>query len=118
MPHPIDSTSSLFSGNSTFIEELYERYLQNPASVDASWRDFFRDSTNGAASAQRSASWARVKSQVIGVKEEDPVAAKGDKKNQTPQQVRGDRDENYKDGNLYYFVRSFPCHPAFIAGSS
>ncbi len=70
MPHPIDSTSSLFSGNSVYIEELFERFLQNPGSVDESWRAFFKDSMNGAASSQRAASWARVKSQVIGAAEE------------------------------------------------
>ncbi len=76
-----ESTSSLFAGNSVFIEELYERYLQDANSVDASWRDFFRDTTNGmAGEAQRNASWAKVKSQVIGAIEEVPVAAKSDKK--------------------------------------
>jgi 2-oxoglutarate dehydrogenase E1 component len=75
------ASTPLFAGNSTFVEELYERYLENPANVDASWREFFRDTTNGmASSAQRSASWARVKSQVIGAVEEEPVAKAGDKK--------------------------------------
>jgi 2-oxoglutarate dehydrogenase E1 component len=72
MPHPIDTSSSLFSGNSVYIEELYERYLQNPGSVDESWRQFFKDSTNGAAAAQRNASWAKVKTQVIGAVDELP----------------------------------------------
>src|SRR5580698_1691234 len=68
---PLEPTTPFFSVNSTFIEELYERYLQNPQTVDASWRDYFRSVTNGAASPQqRAASWASVKSQVIGVKEE------------------------------------------------
>src|ERR1700722_13549529 len=63
-------TTPFFSGNSTFVEELYERYLQNPGSVDESWRGFFKDVTNGAAKpAERAASWAAVKSQVIGVQE-------------------------------------------------
>ena len=74
-------TSALFAGNSTFVEELYERFLQNPQSVDASWRAFFAANSTGASSPEaRNASWAQVKSQVIGVKEEAPVAAKGDKK--------------------------------------
>ena len=78
-----DPTTPFFAGNSTFIEELYERYLQSPQSVDASWRDFFRDVTNGAASVQqRAASWTQIKSQVIGAVEQadaKPVAGK-DKK--------------------------------------
>src|SRR5580698_938053 len=68
---PLEPTTPFFSVNSTFIEELYDRYLQNPQSVDASWRDYFRSVTNGAASpSQRAASWAAVKSQVIGAQEE------------------------------------------------
>ena len=67
----MDTTTPFFSGNSTFIEELYERYLQDPQSVDASWREVFRGITNGAASpAQRAASWTVVKSKVIGAVEE------------------------------------------------
>jgi len=71
-----EPTTPFFATNATFIEELYERYLQNPQSVDASWREFFRDVTNGAASPEkRNASWAMVKSQVIGVVEERPAAS-------------------------------------------
>ncbi|MEQ1706158.1 MAG: 2-oxoglutarate dehydrogenase E1 component [Rickettsiales bacterium] len=79
----LNSTTSLFAGNSVFIEELYERYLQDAGSVDASWRDFFRDTTNGMASVtQRSASWAKIKSKVIGAVEELPATSdqKQDKK--------------------------------------
>jgi 2-oxoglutarate dehydrogenase E1 component len=31
----------LFGSNSVFIEELYQKYLQDPDSVDASWVEFF-----------------------------------------------------------------------------
>ena len=34
-------TSFLYGGNATYIEDLYARYRQNPASVDAEWRAFF-----------------------------------------------------------------------------
>jgi len=70
----------LFSGNATFVEELFERYLQDPQSVDASWREFFRDSTSGAGASQRNASWARVKSQVIGAQDSE-VRVQGSDKN-------------------------------------
>ena len=33
--------SYLFGGNAPFVEELYESYLQNPASVDEAWRTYF-----------------------------------------------------------------------------
>jgi 2-oxoglutarate dehydrogenase E1 component len=83
MAQDFEPTTPFFAGNSTFIEELYERYLTNPASVDESWREFFRQATNGAASvAQRKASWAQVTSKVIGAvdtQEEKPASGK-DKK--------------------------------------
>jgi 2-oxoglutarate dehydrogenase E1 component len=33
--------SYLFGGNAPFIEDLYEKYLVNPASVPEEWRDYF-----------------------------------------------------------------------------
>ncbi len=35
------STSAYSGGNAAFIEALYERYLQDPASVDPAWRSHF-----------------------------------------------------------------------------
>jgi 2-oxoglutarate dehydrogenase E1 component len=35
------SSSYLFGGNAPFIEDLYEKYLVNPASVPEEWRDYF-----------------------------------------------------------------------------
>jgi len=35
------SNSYLFGSNTPYIEELYDNYLSNPASVDATWRDYF-----------------------------------------------------------------------------
>jgi 2-oxoglutarate dehydrogenase, E1 component len=34
-------TSHLSGANAAFIEELYERYLENPDSVENAWRDYF-----------------------------------------------------------------------------
>ena len=31
----------LFGGNAPYVEEMYENYLANPASVTDSWRDYF-----------------------------------------------------------------------------
>ena len=33
--------SYLFGGNTPYVEELYERYLDNPGSVPDKWRDYF-----------------------------------------------------------------------------
>ncbi|MFZ3036966.1 MAG: 2-oxoglutarate dehydrogenase E1 component [Rugosibacter sp.] len=35
------SNSYLFGSNTPYIEELYDAYLANPASVDPAWRDYF-----------------------------------------------------------------------------
>jgi 2-oxoglutarate dehydrogenase E1 component len=71
MSSSFEPTTPFFAANATFVEELYERYLTNPNSVDASWRDVFQQAMNGAAKpAQREASWTQITSKVIGVKAE------------------------------------------------
>nr|WP_249115642.1 2-oxoglutarate dehydrogenase E1 component [Azoarcus sp. L1K30] len=37
----LQNTSHLFGSNAPFIEELYENYLSDPASVSDTWRDYF-----------------------------------------------------------------------------
>jgi len=41
MLKPFLTNSYLFGTNAPFIEELYESYLENPASVSDEWRDYF-----------------------------------------------------------------------------
>jgi len=56
-----DRRSFLYGSNAGFIAELYRRYLENPASVDPSWAQFFRDLQDDAASLRgelQGASWA------------------------------------------------------------
>src|SRR5690349_9456900 len=36
-----EASSNLFGSNAPYVEELYERYLADPGSVDASWRQAF-----------------------------------------------------------------------------
>ncbi len=36
-----EQTSFLYGGNAQFIEQLYAKYLENPAAVDQHWRQFF-----------------------------------------------------------------------------
>jgi len=36
-----ESTSNLYGSNAPYVEEIYERYLEDPNSVDASWRTVF-----------------------------------------------------------------------------
>lgn len=76
MTSPFLSTTPFFAGNATFVEELYERYLHNPQSVDASWREFFRDATSGSGQGMHAPSWAKVRSQVIGAVDAEEEAAR------------------------------------------
>src|SRR5438874_10989912 len=43
------SSSTLFGSNAPFIEELYDRYLADPTSVDGEWRSYFDELRGGAA---------------------------------------------------------------------
>jgi len=35
------SSSYLFGSNTPYVEELYEKYLDNPGSIEPAWRDYF-----------------------------------------------------------------------------
>ncbi len=64
-----EQTSFLSSANAIFVAELYERYLQNPSSVDASWTGFFGTLSEDAREMldeMRGASWAPRDAAVIG----------------------------------------------------
>lgn len=41
MGKDFEYSSFLFGSNSVFIEELYQKYLQDPNSIDQSWTKFF-----------------------------------------------------------------------------
>jgi len=41
MMRQFEANSYLFGGNSPYVEELYERYLDNPGSVPEKWREYF-----------------------------------------------------------------------------
>ena len=69
MSTDLERNSFLASSNGAFIEELYARYLDDPARVDPSWRDFFGDLRDAAPAVWKSldgASWAPRSGRVIG----------------------------------------------------
>ena len=74
-------TSYLYGANSTFIEELYDRFLTNPASVDPSWKQFFASLSDAA---ELKPSWDKSATGVIG--QADPDAA--------PAQIAADKKKN------------------------
>lgn len=70
--------SSLFGGNSVFVEELYQRFLDNPASVDASWQALFQGIKDDAGIVRKNvegASWAAYRTAVIGQMNPEDVKA-------------------------------------------
>jgi len=77
-------TSLLTGANAVFLAELYERYLDNPDSVDASWRAYFddlHDDPEALRVERQGPSWSRHPSRVIGAPDPDaPPPAKGKEK--------------------------------------
>lgn len=64
----MDPTQFLFSGNQVYVAELYERYLDDPQSVDHRWQDFFAslaDDARDLMAERRGASWAPSDSGVL-----------------------------------------------------
>ena len=55
-----EETSFLYGGNAQFVEDLYSRYLANPAAVDSNWRQFFDSISDASVAAQPAGpSWKR-----------------------------------------------------------
>lgn len=73
MSSQFDSTSFLFGANGTFIEELYQLYLENPESVDQSWKDYF-SGLPATKSAVPSASWAPHTPAIVGYIDPETLA--------------------------------------------
>ena len=73
----VESVDTIFTGiNGAFISELYERYLENPNSVDPSWVNVFTDLDDDPLlikSDIKGASWARSNTSIIGAGEPDRV---------------------------------------------
>lgn len=78
MSKQLTQTSPFFSANVIFINELYQKFLQNPASIDASWADFFvtnEDEVKSVLSDYQGPSWSRRGLQVVDCAESN-ISAK------------------------------------------
>jgi 2-oxoglutarate dehydrogenase E1 component len=53
-----EETSFLYGGNAQFVENLYQKFLANPAAVDVHWRNYFASLADGKATAA-GPSWKR-----------------------------------------------------------
>jgi 2-oxoglutarate dehydrogenase E1 component len=77
----IDRTTFLSGSNAEFIAELYTRYLEDPASVDPSWRRFFADIVDDPAAirAERAGPpWSRPLPPILAPETAAPAAALAD----------------------------------------
>ena len=66
--------AALFSGNLTFIQELFSQYLNDKNSVNGDWQDFFAnnfDDLNATLSDNKGASWANRDLKVVGSEDFD-----------------------------------------------
>jgi len=78
MTQKFSDTMYEYGANSTYIAEIYEQYLINPNSVDASWKQYFDslgDNPAQVASDFGGPSWAKDRTRVLGCKTEDEIAA-------------------------------------------
>jgi len=69
-----ERSSFLYGANSAFIEGLFERFAQDPQSVDESWRTFFSELSAEQREVLREvtgASWAPKRTRVVGVADPD-----------------------------------------------
>ncbi|MDA0997631.1 MAG: 2-oxoglutarate dehydrogenase E1 component [Proteobacteria bacterium] len=85
----MDPTQFLYTGNQIYVAELYERYLDDPGSVDLRWQDFFADLSDEAGSfvaEQRGASWAP---STAGVLDHGELAPLSEQMAQDSQPARG-----------------------------
>lgn len=103
----------LFGTNSLFIEEIYERYLIDPNSVDDSWKGFFRDmgdSIDAVTKEISGATWAPRKSAIVGVPDPDAKPVK-------QQEKRGDftEEECRKSLSALMLIRAFKVRGCILA---
>ncbi|MFT6077900.1 MAG: 2-oxoglutarate dehydrogenase E1 component, partial [Rickettsiales bacterium] len=87
----LPDSSALFSGNLTFIQELFSEYLNDKNSVDAQWQDFFSehfDDLNSISRDSKGASWANRDLQVVGSGDYDiSINAKREPKKESPKKA-------------------------------
>lgn len=63
MAKDAEEISYLYAGNAVFVEELFQRYLENPSLVDPSWQRFFADMGHNG---DHTPSWSKEPTAVIG----------------------------------------------------
>jgi 2-oxoglutarate dehydrogenase E1 component len=117
MSRQLTQTSSLASSNIIFINELYQKFLQNPASVDSSWAEFFaanQDEIKSVLADYKGPSWSSRGLKVVGseefdissnAKKEAPKVGAKDGKAAAP--IASGKDLNIRISNLVSAYKRF-----------
>ena len=100
-----DKTSFLESSNSSFIEELYLKYINNPENVPQSWREFFDGLNEDKEVIKKEISgpsWAPKKNEVTknNLSEKNLNQIKSEKKN--AETINGEEVSRGYSGNMYW----------------
>ncbi len=69
MSHNLSNTTHIFSGNYIFIEEIYKRYIEDPALVSDDWKSYFEENIDDIQDLIRDskgASWSKKNLKVVG----------------------------------------------------
>jgi len=114
MSKQLAQTSPLFTSNVVFLNEVYQKFSQDPNSVDASWAEFFAANANQVKevlSDYQGPSWAKRGLKVVGseefdissnIKKEAPKKAPS-----TPGVAHGQKDLNLHVANLISAYKRF-----------
>jgi 2-oxoglutarate dehydrogenase E1 component len=81
-------TSFLYGANTAYVEEMHARYLADPSSVDASWRNFFqglRDAPEDVRRGLEGPSWSRAGRNGKTAAEAGVSVARPDREREQPQ---------------------------------
>ena len=107
----LKNTSYLFGSNAVFIEELYEKYIQDPNSVDPEWQQYFKELNDNAEDVIKSvvgAAWNPNGNRVIGAV--DKTTARDVKKAANDSKVKAspqDLFNSMKAANLINAYRTY-----------
>ena len=113
MSQKLDQSSHFFSANIVFINELYQKYLENPNSIDKSWADFFANNQEEVKSIiadYQGPSWGKRGLKVIGSQDYDissnTVKEQPKKDGKTPA-IQAGKDLNIRLQNLILNYKRF-----------
>lgn len=101
----LKDSSFIFSGNVTFIQEIYRKYLQNPDSVSAQWQEYFTnvgDDFNSLTTDFDGAPWKNSQLKVVGAQTQT-ASNTAEPKDQSLSQA----NYNYKTARLIDHFRKY-----------